>query len=78
MMVRDGMRLAALGIAIGLGLSARATRLLAGWLFSVSPLDIAATFVAMAAVFVAVALIASYLPARRAAGADPVSALRGD
>ena len=48
-----------------------------GWLFDVSPLDIR-TYAGMAAVFVAVALIASYIPARRAAGTDPVSALRGD
>ena len=39
MMVRDGMRLAAIGIAIGLLLSVAATRLIAGWLFDVSPLD---------------------------------------
>jgi putative ABC transport system permease protein len=77
LMVRDGMRLAALGIVIGLALSIAATRLIARWLFNVNPLD-AATFVAMSALFIAVALLASYLPARRAAGQDPLLALRED
>ena len=77
MMVRDGMRLAAIGIAIGLLLSVAATRLIAGWLFDVSPLD-GSTFLAMAPVFVTVAFAASYLPARRAAAKDPLSALRAD
>jgi predicted permease len=77
MMVRDGLRLAAIGIVIGLALAAAATRLIAGWLFNISPLDIT-TFAGMSAVFVAVALIASYLPARRAAAADPLRALRAE
>jgi ABC-type lipoprotein release transport system permease subunit len=46
----------------------------AGFLFGVSPLD-AATFAAMS-LFVVVAVVASYVPARRAAAADPVLALR--
>jgi predicted permease len=77
MMIREGMRLAALGIVIGLVLAAAATRLLASWLFDVNPLD-GATFVLMSALFAAVALVASYLPARRAAAADPLAALRAD
>jgi predicted permease len=77
LMVRDGMRLAARGIFIGLALSIATTRLLARWLFNVSPLD-PATFAAMSALFIAVALVASYLPARRAASQDPLSALRAD
>lgn len=77
LMVRDGMRLAAVGIAIGLVLAAAATRVIAGWLFGVSPFDLA-TFAAMSALFLVVALAASYLPARRAAAADPLSALRAD
>jgi predicted permease len=66
MMIRDGMRLAAIGIAMGLLLSVAATRLIAGWLFDVSPLD-SSTFAGMALLFAAVAFVASYLPARRAA-----------
>jgi ABC-type antimicrobial peptide transport system permease subunit len=77
MMVREGMRLAALGIVIGLFLAAGASRLLAGWLFNVSPLDFTA-FAGMSALFVAVALVAAYLPARRAAGSDPLTVLKGE
>jgi ABC-type lipoprotein release transport system permease subunit len=51
--------------------------LIAQWLFDVSPLD-PVTFAWTAAVFVLVALLASYLPARRAAAADPLAALRTD
>jgi ABC-type lipoprotein release transport system permease subunit len=62
---------------LGLILAAAATRLIAGFLFGVSPLD-AGTFVAMSILFVAVAMVASYLPARRAAAADPVLPLRAE
>ena len=77
MMVREGMQLAAAGILIGLILAAAAARLIEGWLFNVSPLD-RVTFLAMPAIFIAVALVASYLPARRAAAADPLTALRAE
>ena len=77
MMVRDGMRLAALGIVVGLLLAAAATRLIAGWLFNVSPLD-ASPSSACPLVFIVVALVASYLPARRAAASDPLAALRAE
>jgi predicted permease len=75
--IREGLHLAAAGIVIGLALAAASTPLLGAWLFGISPLD-GITFIAMSAVFVAVALLASYLPARRAASLDPVSALRTD
>ena len=75
LMIGEGVRLGAIGIGVGLALAAATTRLMRGWLFGVSPLDVP-TFAGMAAVFAAVALAASYLPARRAAGADPVIALR--
>jgi len=61
----------------GLLLAAAATRLMAGFLFGLSPLD-ATTFAGMSALFVAVALVASYLPARRAAASDPMVALRAE
>jgi putative ABC transport system permease protein len=77
MIVRQGMRLTAVGVAIGLVLAAAATRLIAGFLFGVSSLD-AITFIGMATVFAAVALVATWLPARRAAGANPMTALRGE
>ena len=77
LIVRDGMRLAVAGVAIGLVLAAAATRLMAGFLFGVSPLD-AATFGGMAILLTGVALVACWLPARRAAVADPVTALRAE
>jgi predicted permease len=77
MVVLGGMRLAALGVVIGLLLAAGASRLLVSFLYGVSPLD-APTFVATSMLFVAVAFVASYLPARRAAMADPLVALRAE
>jgi predicted permease len=73
----EGMRLAAAGVAGGLLLAALATPLLRRWLFGVSPLDLTA-YAAAAGVFLLVALIASALPARRAASADPLKSLRTD
>lgn len=77
LIVREGMWLTAAGVAIGLVLASAATRLLAGFLFGVSPLD-GVTYIAMSAIFVAIALLASWLPARQAAGADPMVVLRGE
>ncbi len=77
MVVREGMRLAVAGVAIGLVLAVAATRLMSSFLFSVSPLD-SLTFVGMSLLFLGIALISSYLPARRAASADPMTALRTD
>jgi ABC-type antimicrobial peptide transport system permease subunit len=75
--VREGMTLTFTGVTIGLVLAAAATRLMARFLFSVNPLD-ALTFAGMSVVFIVVSLVASWLPARRAAAADPVAALRTD
>jgi predicted permease len=77
MVVLGGMRLAGLGVLIGLLLAGGASRLLVAFLYGVSPLD-APTFLATSLLFVAVALVASYLPARRAAMADPLIALRAE
>jgi predicted permease len=77
LIVLEGMRLALVGVAIGVVLSVAATRLLSSLLFGVSPLD-PLTFVGMSALFASVALLASYLPARRAAGANPMTVLRVD
>jgi putative ABC transport system permease protein len=70
-----GLRLTVVGIAIGLVGAWGLTRLLASLLYGVSPQDWA-TFVCVSLVLVAVALMASYLPARRAARIDPMEALR--
>jgi predicted permease len=75
MIVGEGMRLTVTGVAIGLVLAAGVTRLLVKFLFGISPLD-GATFVAMSLLFVGIAALASYLPARRAAGLDPMVVLR--
>jgi putative ABC transport system permease protein len=71
----QGVRLALLGMAVGLAASLAATRLLAGMLFGVSPLD-PLTFAAVAGVLFAAALLASFIPARRATRVDPMVALR--
>ena len=77
MFVRQGGWLAMLGIIIG-GLAAAAlTRYIQTLLFGVKRLDPVA-FAGMAAVMLAVALLASYIPARRASKVDPLIALRGD
>jgi predicted permease len=77
MMVRHGFKITALGAAIGLLLAIAATRLLASLLYGVSATD-PLTFTAVPAVLLAVALLASWLPARRAARVDPMVALRSE
>ncbi|MGD2217582.1 MAG: ABC transporter permease, partial [Gemmatimonadales bacterium] len=77
MVLRQGLVLSAVGVAIGVAMAFGLTRLMAGLLFGVSPVD-PLTFVAVAAVVIGVALLASYLPARRAAGVDPMDVLRAE
>jgi putative ABC transport system permease protein len=72
-----GLRLAAIGLAIGLAAAFAATRLLSSLLYGVRPTDVI-TFVVVSLVLLTVALIASYLPARRATRVDPLTALRYD
>jgi len=73
--VVQGMKVATLGVGVGLGTAFGATRLLKGLLFGVSALD-PLTFVSGAVLLIAVALMACYLPARRAASVDPLAAIR--
>jgi putative ABC transport system permease protein len=75
--VRGALVLAALGLALGLAGAFALTRLLTSWLFSVSPAD-PATFAATALLVAIVSLLASYVPARRAASVDPLSVLRAE
>ena len=77
MFVWHGLVLAAIGIAVGVGVAAGVTRLMASMLFNVSPLD-GATYGAVSLVLGTAAGLASYLPARRAAALDPVEALRAE
>lgn len=65
------------GVILGLAGSFALSRLLSAWLFEVAPTD-PATFAAVTAVLVAVALAAVWLPSRRAARVDPMVALRAD
>ncbi|HEX7050754.1 MAG TPA: ABC transporter permease [Longimicrobiales bacterium] len=75
--LRRGAVLAAAGIAVGLAGAFAAARLLRGFLFGVGPAD-PATFAAVPIVLAVVALLASYLPARRATRVDPAVVLRGE
>jgi predicted permease len=75
MVLGQGFVLAAFGVGLGIALALGLTRLMSGLLYGVSPLD-PATFIAVAAGILGVALLASYLPARRAAGVEPMEALR--
>ena len=75
--VRHGLVLSAAGVAIGLAGAVGVTRLMRALLFGVSPVDLA-TFVIVALALGAVAGVATYLPARRAARIDPIVALRSD
>ena len=77
LVVREGMLLAALGIAVGLGGAFAASRLLASLLYGVTPTD-PTTFVSVALLLGAVAFLACWLPARRAARVDPLVALRAE
>jgi len=77
MVVRQGMRVAAAGLAIGLLAALAAGRLIAGLLYGVSPHD-AMTFAAVTVAIGLATLVANWLPALRAARVDPLIALRGD
>jgi predicted permease len=75
LVVRQGMLLTGIGVVIGLAASFGLNRLLANLLFGVKTTD-PTTYVAVAAILVSVALLATYIPARRATKIDPLVALR--
>jgi putative ABC transport system permease protein len=77
MVVREGMLMAGIGILIGIGAALALTRLMEGILFGVGARD-PVTFAAVTALVVAVALLATLLPARHAARVEPVLALRAE
>jgi ABC-type antimicrobial peptide transport system permease subunit len=77
LVLRDGARLTAIGLAIGLAGSLALSQLMKAQLFGVGVVD-PITLVSVIVVLAATALLACYLPARRAARVDPIEALRQD
>lgn len=75
MVVRQGLVLAAIGVGIGLAAAAGLTRLMSSMLFGVEPIDLP-TYGAVSVVLAGVAILASWLPARRAASVNPAITLR--
>jgi ABC-type antimicrobial peptide transport system permease subunit len=77
MVLRHGLMLALAGLGAGLLGAAGLTRLMTALLYGVKPVD-PLTYGAVSATIAAIALLASWVPARRAARLDPVEALRSD
>ncbi len=77
MLTLSGLRIVAAGVVVGLGLSALLTQALSRLLYGVSGLD-PVTFVGVPVLILVVSWLASWIPARRATGVDPVTALRSD
>ncbi|MBM3790876.1 MAG: FtsX-like permease family protein, partial [Acidobacteria bacterium] len=77
MLLRQGLMLSGIGVTIGLFLAFALTRFMGGLLFGVSPMD-PMTYLAAAAGLSGTALLAGYLPARRAASIDPITVLRAE
>jgi putative ABC transport system permease protein len=75
LVVRHGMGLVLVGEIVGLGIAMILTRLVSGLLYRVSPAD-PGPLAAAVGVLTLIALVASYIPARRAAKVDPIVALR--
>ncbi|HEX8144189.1 MAG TPA: ABC transporter permease [Pyrinomonadaceae bacterium] len=77
LIVGQGMRLALIGVAVGVGGALLLTRVLGSLLFGVSPTDLP-TFISVASLLALVAFLACYMPARRATKVDPMLALRSE
>jgi ABC-type antimicrobial peptide transport system permease subunit len=77
MVVRQGVKLVAIGIAIGVVLSLAATRVLGSFLYGLRATDLL-SFLYVSLLLLGVALAACYVPARRATRIDPIAALRDE
>lgn len=77
MVIKKGMTMVGIGVIFGGGIALGASRLMSNMIYGVSALD-PVTFVGVPGMLCAVALLATYLPARRAAAADPMRALRAE
>jgi ABC-type antimicrobial peptide transport system permease subunit len=77
MFLRQGLWLTGTGIAVGIAVALGLTRVMSALLFGVGPTD-PMTYAAVSSTLAAVALLATYLPARRASRVDPIVALRAD
>jgi ABC-type antimicrobial peptide transport system permease subunit len=77
LVIGQSLRLVLTGLAFGMLASLALTRVMTGFLYDVTPTD-PMTFVGVALVLIAVALLAGYVPARRAATVDPLVALRSE
>ncbi len=75
MVVGQGLKLALIGVAVGIAGALALTRFLSSLLYGVKPTD-PLTFIAVSLILIAVAMLACYIPARRAAKVDPMVALR--
>jgi putative ABC transport system permease protein len=75
--IREGLVLALVGVGIGLAGEFVTVRVLARFLYGVGATD-PATFAAVCALLLAVALMAAYIPSRRALTVDPIAALRSE
>jgi putative ABC transport system permease protein len=77
LVLRGGLALIAAGLIVGIAAGALATRLVASALYGIDPFD-PPTFAGVAVMLVTVAMVASYVPARRATRVDPIAALRSE
>ena len=77
MFLRQGLWLTATGILIGIGVAMVVTRVMSAFLFGVGPMD-PVTYAAVSGTLAAVAIVGTYLPARRATRVDPLAALRAE
>ena len=77
MVVSQGARVVLVGVVIGVAVAVASTRLLGSLLYGVKPVD-PIVFATMSAVMVAIGVLASYIPARRASSVNPIESLRSD